>query len=57
MCSSDLNFERNLEVGGESMGGMAKLRFTFDDGQGNMEPTDNGVFVVDCAVPVPATSI
>ena len=51
------NFERNLEVGGESMGGMAKLRFTFDDGQGNMEPTDNGVFVVDCAVPVPATSI
>lgn len=44
------NFERNLEVAGESMGGMAKLRFTFDDGAGNKEPTDAGVFVVDCAV-------
>jgi len=44
------NFERNLEVGGESMGGMAKLRFKFDDGAGNLEPTDNGVFVVDSAV-------
>lgn len=44
------NFERNLEVAGESMGGMAKLRFTFNDGQGNMEPTDNGVFVFDSAV-------
>jgi N4-gp56 family major capsid protein len=44
------NFERNLEVGGESMGGMAKLRFKFDDGAGNLEPTDNGVFVIDSAV-------
>lgn len=44
------NFERNLEVGGEAMGGMAKLRFTFDDGSGNKEPTDNGVFVIDSAV-------
>lgn len=44
------NFERNLEVGGESMGGMAKLRFTFDDGAGNKEPTDNGVFVIDSAI-------
>ena len=44
------NFERNLEVAGESMGGMSKLRFTFDDGQGNKEPTDNGVFVIDTAV-------
>lgn len=44
------NFERNLEVAGESMGGMAKLRFKFDDGAGNKEPTDNGVFVVDSAV-------
>lgn len=43
------NFERNLEVAGESMGGMAKLRFTFDDGAGNKEPTDNGVFVIDSA--------
>jgi len=44
------NFERNLEVAGESMGGMSKLRFTFDDGQGNKEPTDNGMFVIDTAV-------
>jgi len=44
------NFERNLEVAGESMGGMSKLRFTFDDGAGNKEPTDNGVFVIDSAV-------
>ena len=44
------NFERNLEVAGESMGGMSKLRFTFDDGAGNKEPTDNGVFVIDTAV-------
>lgn len=44
------NFGRNLEVGGEAMGGLAKLRFTYDDGAGNKEPTDNGVFVVDSAV-------
>lgn len=44
------NFKRNLEVGGESMGGLTKLRFTFDDGSGNKEPTDNGVFVIDSAV-------
>lgn len=44
------NFERNLEVAGESMGGMSKLRFSFDDGSGNKEPTDNGVFVFDSAV-------
>lgn len=46
------NFDRNLEVAGESMGGMAKLRFTFDDGNGNREPTDNGVFVIDSAVKI-----
>jgi len=44
------NFERNLEVAGESMGGMAKLRFNFNDGSGNMEPTDNGVFAIDSPV-------
>jgi len=44
------NFERNLEVAGEAMGGMGKLRFTFADGSGNMEPTDNGVFAIDSAV-------
>ena len=44
------NFERNLEVAGESMGGMGKIRFTFDDGAGNKEPTDQGVFAIDSAV-------
>lgn len=44
------NFDKNLEVAGDCMGGMAKLRFTFDDGVGNKEPTDNGVLVIDSAV-------
>lgn len=44
------NFERALEVAGDCMGGMAKIRFEFADGQGNVEPTDNGVIVVDSAV-------
>lgn len=44
------NFDRSLEVLGDSMAGMAKLRFTFDDGAGNKEPTDNGVYVIDSAV-------
>ena len=44
------NFKRNLEVAGDCMGGMSKIRFTYDDGQGNKEPTDNGVFVIDSAV-------
>jgi len=44
------NFDRNMEVAGEAMGGMAKLRFNFDDGAGNLEPTDHGVFAIDSAV-------
>lgn len=44
------NFERALEVAADSMGGMAKLRFSFKDGAGNIEPTDNGVIVIDSAV-------
>lgn len=44
------NFERALEVAGDCMGGMAKLRFTYDDGNGNAEPSDNGVIVIDSAV-------
>lgn len=46
------NFERNLEVAGDCMGGMSKIRFSMDDGKGNKEPTDNGVFVIDSAVKV-----
>lgn len=44
------NFERSLEVAGDCMGGMSKLRFDFADGQGNVEPTDNGVIVIDSAI-------
>lgn len=44
------NFENNLEVAGRCMGGMSKLRFTWDDRQGNLEPTDNGIIVIDSAV-------
>ena len=44
------NFDRSLEVAGDCMGGMSKIRFKFDDGQGNSEPTDNGIIVIDSAV-------
>ncbi len=44
------NFERNLEIAGDTLYGMAKLRFSYDDGAGNIEPTDNGVVVIDTAV-------
>ena len=46
------NFDRSLEVAGDCMGGMSKLRFNFDDGQGNKEPTDNGVIVIDSAIAI-----
>jgi N4-gp56 family major capsid protein len=44
------NFDNNLEVAGRCMNGMSKLRFNWSDGQGNLEPTDNGVIVIDSAV-------
>ena len=44
------NFERSLEVAGDCMGGMSKIRFNFTDGNGNSEPTDHGVMVIDSAV-------
>jgi len=44
------NFERNLEIAGDTLYGMAKLRFSYEDGLGNIEPTDNGVVVIDTAV-------
>lgn len=45
------NFERNLEVAGDVMGGKSKIRFSIPDGAGNNEPTDHGVFVIDAVVP------
>lgn len=45
------NFERNLEVAGDMMGGMSKLRFNLTNNTtGLSEPTDNGVLVIDSAV-------
>jgi len=44
------NFERSLEVAGDAMMGMSKLRFNFVDGAGNSEPTDHGVIAIDSVV-------
>jgi len=44
------NFERALEVAGDAMFGMSKLRFNFTDANGNSEPTDYGVFAIDSVV-------
>lgn len=43
------NFERNLEVAGDCMGGKAKLRFDYNE-DGTMVPTDHGVIVLDTTV-------
>jgi len=44
------NFNRNLEVAGEVMGGKTKLRFSVPDGNGSKVPTDHGVIAFDVAV-------
>lgn len=49
------NFERNLEVGADVMGGKAKLRFDYPDAAGGVTTTDHGVIVVDAAVKIAAT--
>jgi N4-gp56 family major capsid protein len=46
------NFDRALEVAGDCMGGMAKLRFNLLDGNGDLTPTDNGVIAIDSIVKV-----
>jgi N4-gp56 family major capsid protein len=43
------NFERNLEVAGDCMGGKAKLRFNYDE-SGVATPTDHGVIALDTVV-------
>lgn len=52
MLENQTNFGRNSEMAGEIMGAEQKLRFSLPDGQGNLEPTDIGVFVIDAVVPV-----
>lgn len=43
------NFERAMEIAGDCMGGMAKVRFDYDE-SGVATPTDHGVLVLDTAV-------
>lgn len=44
------DYNSKHEAMGEWMGGETKLRFSFKDADGNVEPTDHGVLVVDAAV-------
>ena len=44
------DFGSKREAMGEWMGGECKLRFSFRDADGNLEPTDHGVMVIDAAV-------
>lgn len=51
MLENQTNFGRNHEMAGELIGGCDKLTFAMPDGQGNFEPTDIGVIVVDSIAP------
>src|SRR5574343_790531 len=44
------DYDSKHEAMGEWMGGECKLRFSFRDADGNLEPTDHGVIVIDAAV-------
>jgi hypothetical protein len=44
------NFQRNLELAGEIIGSEQKLRWALPNPGGDLEPTDFGVLVIDCAV-------
>lgn len=44
------NFGRNLEFAGEIIGSEQKLRWTLPNANGDLEPTDFGVAVIDCVV-------
>ena len=46
------NLDRALEVFGDAMFGMAKLRFNYTDSAGNVEPTDYSCIAVDSVVPL-----
>lgn len=47
IIENSYNAGRNFEYLGEFMGGEAKFRFSFPNENGDLEPTDNGVYVVD----------
>lgn len=44
------DYDSKHEAMGEWMGGETKLRFSFRDSEGNLEPTDHGVLVLDSVV-------
>lgn len=44
------DYDSKHEAMGEWMGAECKLRFTYRDADGNLEPTDNGVVVIDAAI-------
>lgn len=52
MLENQTNFGRNSEMAGEIMGAEQKLRFSLPDGNGNLEPTDIGVFVIDAVTAI-----
>ena len=43
------NFDRALEIAGDMMGGMAKVRFDYDE-NGVVTPTDHGILAIDTTV-------
>lgn len=51
MLENSTNYGRNLEMAGEIIGAESKIRFALPDGQGNNEPTDIGVMVIDSIIP------
>lgn len=44
------DYDSKHEAMGEWMGGETKLRFSYRDANGNLEPTDHGSLVIDAAV-------
>lgn len=44
------NFDRNIEIAGEIVGGEQKLRWALPNANGDLEPTDFGVLVIDSVV-------
>ena len=50
LLENTYNFGRNKEVAGEMIGGESKLRFSLPNENGDLEPTDFGVMVIDATV-------
>lgn len=50
LLENTYNFGRNKEMAGEMIGGEAKLRFDLYNENGDLEPTDFGVLVLDSIV-------